>query len=189
MQAMHRRKRRVGVQVELGPAAAQASDSLPSISSRRKKTQNQSPPSGNGRGPLQWGLTVTERPCVPHSTPSWTALPSLVNQRLIGAGEIIGETPCPHPRAHPGRRTSCLLQRSLRSCRAAPSPSSLLSGASSCITLLLPLILGFPLKPEAVQNLDCGGSLQPPAPSPSFPQNYFSREEKWQRGSWPERLG
>ena len=33
---------------------------LPPLSPRRKKTQNRSPPSGNGKGPLQWGLTVTE---------------------------------------------------------------------------------------------------------------------------------
>lgn len=33
---------------------------LPPLSPRRKKTQNRSPPRGNGKGPLQWGLTVTE---------------------------------------------------------------------------------------------------------------------------------
>lgn len=69
------------MQVELGPAAAQASDSLPSISSRRKKTQNQSPPSGNGRGPLQWGLTVTEALCSPFH-------PQLDCPPLLGESEV-----------------------------------------------------------------------------------------------------
>lgn len=66
---------------------------LSHLSLRRKKTQSRSPPSESGKGPLQWGLTVTE--AVP-------APPSVVHQRLTEAGEIAGEQPVPIPKLSRG---------------------------------------------------------------------------------------
>lgn len=146
----------------------------PPISSRRKKTQNRSLPSGNGKGPLQWGLTVTEETLDAPSYPQLDCPPLLGESKVNKGWGGSGETLLPLPKAHLMGRTSCPLWLSLRSCRAAPAPAPSCPGLQPHHTAV-PTDSG----PTEVRRCVKSGLVQvlSPCPSPAS-----QREEKWQLG-------
>lgn len=122
----------------------------PSISSRRKRTQSRSPPSGNGKGPLPWAQTVTEAraPARP-----WLGCPAPHGeQTLQGLGRQVGDTlPTPHSA---GGKAEC------------PAPSR---GPPAPAVLLL-LDLG-PRCSRRLCRPDLGSPQAPPLPQP--PKDLF----------------
>lgn len=156
---------------------------LPPLSPRRKKTQNRSPPSGNGKGPLQWGLTVTEALFPIH--PKLDCPPLLGESEVNrGWGDRRGSSLSPS-QSSPGEKDE-LPPGAQPSGEAAmqPQPHPLLSGARS------PGTAAPPETPTEARGCAKPGLWRKSSPPPpASPKAISIEERKWPRGSWPQRLG